>query len=159
MARSSSSTWELAPMSTSWRLACLLPSSTRWAPPLDLFASMLNCFRGMALAWSAGLLMKDSLCILCMFILLMSSSMPSLLSFLHCETRVLCLDIELNIELSSLQLSSQVFLSHLHSDHHADLASLYVGAMFGRREPWEVSHCSVNCLSIHALKSNHNDVR
>lgn len=34
--------------------------------------------------------------------------------------------------------SAQVFLSHLHSDHHADLASLYVGAMFGRREPWEV---------------------
>ncbi|CAL8465140.1 g4675 [Coccomyxa elongata] len=33
---------------------------------------------------------------------------------------------------------NKVFLSHLHSDHHADLASLYVGAMFGRREPWEV---------------------
>jgi ribonuclease Z len=32
----------------------------------------------------------------------------------------------------------QVFLTHLHSDHHADLASLYVGAMFGRRTPWEV---------------------
>ena len=33
---------------------------------------------------------------------------------------------------------SQVFLSHLHSDHIADLASLYVGAMFGRLVPWEV---------------------
>jgi ribonuclease Z len=32
----------------------------------------------------------------------------------------------------------KVFLTHLHSDHHADLASLYVGAMFGRRKPWEV---------------------
>lgn len=31
-----------------------------------------------------------------------------------------------------------MFLTHLHSDHHADLASLYVGAMFGRRTPWEV---------------------
>lgn len=27
----------------------------------------------------------------------------------------------------------QVFVSHLHSDHIADLASLYIGAMFGRR--------------------------
>ena len=36
----------------------------------------------------------------------------------------------------------QVFLSHLHSDHHADLASLYVGAMFGRTEPWEVEPLS-----------------
>ncbi|EIE20382.1 Metallo-hydrolase/oxidoreductase [Coccomyxa subellipsoidea C-169] len=33
---------------------------------------------------------------------------------------------------------NKVFLSHLHSDHHADLASLYVGAMFGRTKPWEV---------------------
>ncbi len=32
----------------------------------------------------------------------------------------------------------QVFLTHLHSDHHADLASLYVGAMFGRKTAWEV---------------------
>lgn len=32
----------------------------------------------------------------------------------------------------------QVFLTHLHSDHHADLATLYAGAMFGRHEPWEV---------------------
>jgi hypothetical protein len=32
----------------------------------------------------------------------------------------------------------QVFLTHLHSDHHADLATLYVGAMFGRKQPWEV---------------------
>jgi ribonuclease BN (tRNA processing enzyme) len=32
----------------------------------------------------------------------------------------------------------QVFITHLHSDHHADLASLYVGAMFGRKQPWEV---------------------
>ena len=31
-----------------------------------------------------------------------------------------------------------MFLSHLHSDHIADLASLYVGAMFGRVVPWEV---------------------
>ena len=34
--------------------------------------------------------------------------------------------------------SAQVFLTHLHSDHHADLATLYAGAMFGRTEPWEV---------------------
>ncbi|WIA34413.1 hypothetical protein OEZ86_012748 [Tetradesmus obliquus] len=33
---------------------------------------------------------------------------------------------------------NKVFLTHLHSDHHADLASLYVGAMFGRKQPWEV---------------------
>ncbi|KAF6254071.1 Metallo-hydrolase/oxidoreductase [Scenedesmus sp. NREL 46B-D3] len=33
---------------------------------------------------------------------------------------------------------TKVFITHLHSDHHADLASLYVGAMFGRRQPWEV---------------------
>lgn len=33
---------------------------------------------------------------------------------------------------------TRVFLSHLHSDHIADLASLYVGAIFGRKEPWEV---------------------
>ena len=33
---------------------------------------------------------------------------------------------------------TRVFLSHLHSDHIADLASLYVGAIFGRTEPWEV---------------------
>lgn len=32
----------------------------------------------------------------------------------------------------------QVFISHLHSDHIADLASLYIGAMFGRRRAWEV---------------------
>ena len=32
----------------------------------------------------------------------------------------------------------QVFLTHLHSDHIADLATFYVGAMFGRTEPWEV---------------------
>ena len=32
----------------------------------------------------------------------------------------------------------QVFLSHLHSDHHADLASLYVNAMFGRKVPLEI---------------------
>ena len=33
---------------------------------------------------------------------------------------------------------AQVFLSHLHSDHHADLASLYVNAMFGRKVPLEI---------------------
>lgn len=33
---------------------------------------------------------------------------------------------------------NKVFLTHLHSDHHADLATLYVGAMFGRKQPWEV---------------------
>ncbi len=33
---------------------------------------------------------------------------------------------------------TKVFLSHLHSDHIADLASLYVGRIFGRRVPWEV---------------------
>lgn len=33
---------------------------------------------------------------------------------------------------------TKVFLTHLHSDHHADLATLYAGAMFGRTEPWEV---------------------
>lgn len=32
----------------------------------------------------------------------------------------------------------QVFLTHLHSDHIADLATFYVDAMFGRTEPWEV---------------------
>ena len=32
----------------------------------------------------------------------------------------------------------QVFLTHLHSDHIADLATFYVGAMFGRTQPWEV---------------------
>lgn len=32
----------------------------------------------------------------------------------------------------------QVFLTHLHSDHIADLATFYAGAMFGRTEPWEV---------------------
>lgn len=32
----------------------------------------------------------------------------------------------------------KVFLSHLHSDHHADLASLYVNAMFGRKVPLEI---------------------
>jgi len=32
----------------------------------------------------------------------------------------------------------QVFLTHLHSDHIADLATFYVGAMFGRTKPWEV---------------------
>ena len=32
----------------------------------------------------------------------------------------------------------QVFLTHLHSDHIADLATFYAGAMFGRIEPWEV---------------------
>lgn len=32
----------------------------------------------------------------------------------------------------------QVFLTHLHSDHHADLGTLYAGAMFGRKQPWEV---------------------
>lgn len=37
-----------------------------------------------------------------------------------------------------LVCAPQVFITHLHSDHHADLASLYVGAMFGRRQPWEV---------------------
>ena len=31
-----------------------------------------------------------------------------------------------------------MFLSHLHSDHHADLASLYVNAMFGRKVPLEI---------------------
>lgn len=31
-----------------------------------------------------------------------------------------------------------MFLSHLHSDHIADLASLYIGAMFGRTHAWEV---------------------
>jgi ribonuclease BN (tRNA processing enzyme) len=35
-------------------------------------------------------------------------------------------------------VSAQVFLSHLHSDHHADLASLYVNAMFGRKVPLEI---------------------
>ncbi|KAK9813508.1 hypothetical protein WJX73_003209 [Symbiochloris irregularis] len=33
---------------------------------------------------------------------------------------------------------TKVFLSHLHSDHIADLASLYIGAMFGRTHAWEV---------------------
>ena len=32
----------------------------------------------------------------------------------------------------------QVFLTHLHSDHIADLATFYVGAMFGRTQPWHV---------------------
>jgi ribonuclease BN (tRNA processing enzyme) len=31
-----------------------------------------------------------------------------------------------------------VFLTHLHSDHIADLATFYVGAMFGRTAPWHV---------------------
>lgn len=29
-------------------------------------------------------------------------------------------------------------MTHLHSDHIADLATFYVGAMFGRKKPWEV---------------------
>ena len=33
---------------------------------------------------------------------------------------------------------AQVFLTHLHSDHIADLATFYVGAMFGRTQPWHV---------------------
>ncbi|KAK9811899.1 hypothetical protein WJX72_012114 [[Myrmecia] bisecta] len=33
---------------------------------------------------------------------------------------------------------TKVFLTHLHSDHIADLATFYVNAMFGRREAWEV---------------------
>lgn len=33
---------------------------------------------------------------------------------------------------------TKVFLTHLHSDHIADLATFYAGAMFGRTEPWEV---------------------
>ncbi|KIY95387.1 ribonuclease Z [Monoraphidium neglectum] len=37
-----------------------------------------------------------------------------------------------------LSTLTKVFLTHLHSDHHADLATLYVGAMFGRKQPWEV---------------------
>lgn len=37
-----------------------------------------------------------------------------------------------------ISYGTQVFLTHLHSDHHADLATLYAGAMFGRMEPWEV---------------------
>ena len=37
-----------------------------------------------------------------------------------------------------------MFLSHLHSDHHADLASLYVNAMFGRKVPLEV------CCAFHS---------
>lgn len=40
--------------------------------------------------------------------------------------------------LSQSHACRQVFLTHLHSDHHADLATLYVGAMFGRKQPWEV---------------------
>ena len=35
-------------------------------------------------------------------------------------------------------LGPQVFLTHLHSDHIADLATFYVDAMFGRTKPWEV---------------------
>ena len=35
-------------------------------------------------------------------------------------------------------MALQVFISHLHSDHIADLASLYIGAMFGRTKAWEV---------------------
>ena len=42
------------------------------------------------------------------------------------------------LRMSQLTPRPQVFLSHLHSDHIADLASLYVGAMFGRVVPWEV---------------------
>lgn len=34
--------------------------------------------------------------------------------------------------------AAQVFISHLHSDHIADLATLYVTAMFGRVVPLEV---------------------
>lgn len=37
-----------------------------------------------------------------------------------------------------LPLLHQVFLTHLHSDHIADLATFYVGAMFGRTRPWHV---------------------
>lgn len=29
-------------------------------------------------------------------------------------------------------------MTHLHSDHIADLATFYVDAMFGRTEPWEI---------------------
>lgn len=43
--------------------------------------------------------------------------------------------------LRSKSVPAQVFLTHLHSDHHADLASFYVQAMFGRTTPWEVSPC------------------
>ena len=35
-------------------------------------------------------------------------------------------------------VTPQVFLTHLHSDHIADLATFYVGAMFGRTRPWHV---------------------
>ena len=45
-----------------------------------------------------------------------------------------------------------MFLSHLHSDHHADLASLYVNAMFGRKVPLEVCHIfSFHWASFHRL--------
>ena len=41
-------------------------------------------------------------------------------------------------KLFRLRMHPQVFVSHLHSDHIADLASLYIGAMFGRRRAWGV---------------------
>lgn len=55
------------------------------------------------------------------------------------STHALCHSISLVFNTLHHHLSHmQVFLTHLHSDHHADLATLYVGAMFGRKQPWEV---------------------